>query len=212
MSWKIDHTTAEDFRFYGFIRDYHEKDNPHCPVLDLPEESGFTAVLDGQQRLTALNIGLRGSFSPRIKGRWWNNPKSYPKTRLYLNVLSEADENELGLRYDFQMLREPISQPEDDSAYWYPVFNLFKTEDVSDLMTEIATHQLGNNQVASKMIGDLWTAIHKTGILYFYEETNQDVERVLDIFIRVNSGGTTLFIQRPSVEHCHGRLVRSGCS
>jgi hypothetical protein len=59
-------------------------------------------------------------------------------------------------------------------------------------MAEIATHQLGNNPVASKMIGDLWTAIHKTGILYFYEETDQDVERVLDIFIRVNSGGTTL--------------------
>ncbi len=28
--------------------------------------------------------------------------------------------------------------------------------------------------------------------LHFYEETEQDIERVLDIFVRVNSGGTVL--------------------
>lgn len=38
----------------------------------------------------------------------------------------------------------------------------------------------------------LWDAIHKTASLHFYEETDQDIERVLDIFVRVNSGGTVL--------------------
>lgn len=192
LSWKIDPATAGEFRFYGFLRDYHEKDNPHCPVLDLPAGKTVVAVLDGQQRLTALNIGLRGSFAPRLKGGWWNNPKAFPKTRLYLNVLSEAEENELGMRHDFRMLREPVTQSDDGLAYWYPVFRLFEIEDIADLMAEVANHNLGNNKDASKLIGDLWKSIHNAGTLYFYEETDQDVEKVLDIFIRVNSGGTTL--------------------
>lgn len=192
LSWKIDPATAAEFRFYGFLKDYHEKDNPHCPVLDLPNDRTVVAVLDGQQRLTALNIGLRGSFAPRLKGGWWANPKAFPKTRLYLNVLAEAEENELGMRHDFRMLREPVTQPEDGSAYWYPVFRLFEIEDIADLMAEVAEHDLGNNKDAAKLIGDMWKAIHNAGTLYFYEELDQDVEKVLDIFIRVNSGGTTL--------------------
>jgi uncharacterized protein with ParB-like and HNH nuclease domain len=48
LSWKIDPATAEEFRFYGFIRDYHEKDSPHCPVLDLPPAKTVIAVLDGR--------------------------------------------------------------------------------------------------------------------------------------------------------------------
>jgi len=192
LSWKIDSATADGFRFYGFIRHYHEKDNPHCPVLDLPKDKTVIAVLDGQQRLTALNIGLRGYFAPRLKGGWWNNHKAFPETRLYLNVLSEAEENELGMRYDFRMLRAPATQPQDGSAYWFPVSRLFEVEDIADLMAEVAEHDLGNNKDASKMLGDMWKSIHNAGTLYFYEETDQDVEKVLDIFIRVNSGGTTL--------------------
>src|SRR3954463_6627655 len=51
LSWKIDPATAAEFRFYGFLKEYHEKDNPHCPVLDLPSDRTVLAVLDGQQRL-----------------------------------------------------------------------------------------------------------------------------------------------------------------
>jgi hypothetical protein len=192
LSWKIDPVTAAEFRFYGFIRQYHEKDRPHCPVLDLPRDGTVTAILDGQQRLTALNIGLRGSYAARVKGGWWNNPRAFPETRLYLNVLSEADENELGMVFDFRMLGEPVTQPDDGSAYWYPVYRLFEIDDIAQLMGEVAAHSLGNNEFASRMIGDLWKAIHNQGTLYFYEETDQDIEKVLDIFIRVNSGGEPL--------------------
>jgi hypothetical protein len=59
-------------------------------------------------------------------------------------------------------------------------------------MTELATRELGNNEFASELIGRLYEAIHSTPALYFYEEDDQDVEKVLDIFIRVNSGGTVL--------------------
>src|SRR6476620_6259956 len=59
LFWKVQAETSGKFKFYDFVRDYHERDAAHCPDLgSLPNQS-LTAVLDGQQRLTALNIGLR---------------------------------------------------------------------------------------------------------------------------------------------------------
>lgn len=193
LSWNVSAQTAEDFRFYGFIKDYHEKDNPYCPVLDIPDDRAVIAVLDGQQRLTALNIGLRGSYAARVRGGWWANPKAFPKKRLYINALADAPENDLGMRHDFRLLTEEQAQaPSDGSAYWFPVFRLFAITEIADLMAELASRDLGNNSFASQLIGRLFSTIHNAGSLYFYEETGQDVEKVLDIFIRVNSGGTVL--------------------
>lgn len=192
LSWKVEPETASKFKFYGFLREYHEKNNPHCPVLDLPGDKAVTAVLDGQQRLTALNIGLRGSYAARIRGGWWNNPKAFPEKRLYVNALAEAPENELGMKWDFRLLAGDPEQPDDGSAYWFPVSRSFDIDDIANLMTELASRGLGNDQAAAHLIGDLYKAIHTMGALYFYEELDQDVEKVLDIFIRVNSGGTTL--------------------
>ena len=43
------------------------------------------SVIDGQQRLTALNIGLYGSHAERIPRRWWNNPDAFPRRVLDKN-------------------------------------------------------------------------------------------------------------------------------
>ena len=64
LLWRVDAESASKYRFYDFVRDYHERDNPHCPRLPT-QRAALTAVLDGQQRLTALNIGLCGSMSTR---------------------------------------------------------------------------------------------------------------------------------------------------
>ncbi len=191
LSWQVEPETADQFRFYGFIREYHQKDHPHCPKLDLPKQK-TVAVLDGQQRLTALNIGLRGSFASRRKYGHRNKTQSYPVRRLYLNVLHDAPENDQGMRYDFQLLTEPVMQPVDGSAYWFPVYRLFEIEKVGTLMAELAKHNIGNNDHASGLIGELFDRVHNQPSLYFYEETDQEIDKVLDIFVRVNAGGTKL--------------------
>jgi Protein of unknown function DUF262 len=193
LSWSVSAATAAQFRFYGFLREYHQKDNPHCPVLDLPAGHAVTAVLDGQQRLTALNIGLRGSYASRVKSGRWTNPKAFPTRRLYVNALREAPDNELGMIYDFRLLTDAqAASPSDGSAHWFPLRRLYEMSELMDLMNELAARNLGNNRYATNLLGRLHKAIHDVGAIYFYEETDQDVEKVLDIFIRVNSGGTVL--------------------
>jgi hypothetical protein len=190
LSWKVEPST-EPFRWYGFMRDYHEKNNRHCPQLDVPSDRTVIAVLDGQQRLSSLNVGLRGSYAERIKGGWTQNEKSYPKKRLYLNVLDYAPDNELGMRYDFRFMAEPVAQPLDGSAHWFPVYSIAEMS-FGELMAAPAQHGVGDSALAGPMIGDLYQAVHNLPLLNFYEETGQDVEKVLDIFIRVNSGGEKL--------------------
>jgi hypothetical protein len=69
---------------------------------------------------------------------------------------------------------------------------IYQITDIADLMEEIASRDLGNNRYATRLLGRLHKAIHDAGAIYFYEEDGESVERVLDIFIRVNSGGTVL--------------------
>jgi hypothetical protein len=80
----------------------------------------------------------------------------------------------------------------DPETYWFPVQKVFETTELSDLWVHLADAGLGNDKTAIQMLSRLWQAIHNTQSLYFFEEDEQDVERVLDIFIRVNSAGTVL--------------------
>ena len=63
LFWRVEPENSGRYKFYDFVRHYHERDNPHCPVLDQLPNQPLIAILDGQQRLTALNIGLRGSIA-----------------------------------------------------------------------------------------------------------------------------------------------------
>lgn len=193
LSWSVKPGTAAQFKFYDFMRDYHEWTNPHCKVLDLAPETHVRAVLDGQQRLTALNIGLRGSYADRKPGAWRYRTWSYPVRRLYLNLAQLAQDNEDGRIYDFRLLSdEQLESFVGDSGYqWFPVHLCYEL-DIADLVGEVAARGMGSNPEAGKMAVKLWQVIHSDQSLYFYEEEDQDVERVLDIFIRVNSGGTQL--------------------
>ena len=58
LLWDVKPETAQSYTFYEFLTNYHERDNPYAGKATVPSGSGTTAVLDGQQRLTSLNIAL----------------------------------------------------------------------------------------------------------------------------------------------------------
>ena len=100
LFWKIDKETRAKFQFYEFIRDYHERDNPHNPKANLSGSEATIAILDGQQRLTALYIGLKGSYAEKLPWKWWKSDEAFPKKRLYLNLLSKSQNTDY--LYDFR--------------------------------------------------------------------------------------------------------------
>jgi hypothetical protein len=194
LSWRVLPETISRFMFYGFMREYSAFDKRHNPVVDIPANREVTAVLDGQQRLTSLNIGLRGTYAYRNKNGWANKAWSYPERRLYLNLLSDAPENEAGLKYHFAFLTKDQIEgaAEDETRKWLPVAEIFDAAEASAMIQIPARYNVGNNAAAVAMVGKLWQEVHHNASLHFYEEDDQDIERVLDIFVRVNSGGTVL--------------------
>ncbi len=124
LFWTVDAAHVDDFKLYRFIKDYHQLSAPHCAVADLPAGKPVTAILDGQQRLTALNIGLRGSHAQRSLGKWWENLSSYPVQRLYLNLCRLASENEQGMVYEFGFFKEPPASDPIHGIHWFPVHRI----------------------------------------------------------------------------------------
>lgn len=192
LFWKIERDTAKAFQFFDFSREYHQRDNPHCPPLGKVPDGPVTAVLDGQQRLTALNIGLRGSLAIKEANKWWNNPKAFPVKRLYLDLLHEPEPDENGEIYRFEFLTDEKSAAPAKGEFWFPVHVIFAMAEPSEPMVFLAQKQLGNMPRAVKTLHRLQQMVHSASVINYYEEESQSIEKVLSIFIRTNSGGTVL--------------------
>jgi len=194
LLWEVNPKNVGDFTFYSFITDYHEKDHPYAAKANVPFGSGLTAVLDGQQRLTALNIGLYGSHAEKLPKLWWSSPSAFPKKRLYLNLVADADDEELGLTYDFRFLTDQEAMPSSGTpSRWFLVRDVLQLEDAGPaIMQELdACHLLGDKAPFNRLFR-LFMAIREEPSFNAYLEDSQDSNKVLDIFVRVNSGGTTL--------------------
>ncbi len=192
LFWKIDPETAKNFRFFDSMREYHERDNPHCPPLGKAPDGPITAVLDGQQRLTALNIGLRGSLAVKEPHKWWNSPKAFPVKKLYLDLMHQPVADEEGAMYRFEFLTAERAALNSDSEYWFPVHQVYGMAESHQPMMYLAGINLGNNIGAVKALHLLQATVHNMPVVSYYEEESQDIEKVLNIFIRTNSGGTVL--------------------
>lgn len=184
----------QDQQFYGFLRDMHDRDAFHSPKLDVPASKPVTAILDGQQRLTALNIGLRGSWSWKIDRKRWNNPNAFPRRTLHLNLAQRAEEdNEEGWYYDFWF---PTGKEASSDEYrqWIPVTKVLEwtPNDFPQMQKWLSSRGLADNEYAASTLYKLMQTVHAAPVVMFFEETIQDVDRVLDIFIKVNAGGTKL--------------------
>ena len=193
LFWRVGRDGIKEYQFYDFMLHYHQRDNTRLPALGEVTRDEITAVLDGQQRLTALNIGLRGSYAYKLPRRWWNSSDAFPKRHLYLNILADAEENEAGMQYDFRFLTDGDAQASHDETHcWYPVRDVLKAEDTVDLADFLVDRQLGNQRGPLKFLARLHKVVHTEPVIAYYEEDDRDLDKVLDIFIRTNSGGTPL--------------------
>lgn len=193
LFWKVGREKVAEFKFYGFLKDYHEKDGRHNPVVALPENEGVTAILDGQQRLTSLYIGLRGTHASRTKWMRRTTVAAYPNRRLYLNLPEPASDSEDGLRYDLRFLSEDEKEKVKDEGFWFPVGGVLKFGRLMDIFDYLREHDLlSTSRHPQECLTTLFEAICNRPLINYYEEVAQDIEKVLNIFSRVNSGGTVL--------------------
>lgn len=192
LFWNVLPENSRQYVFYDFIRDYHALHGRHCPTLALPEPRPITAILDGQQRLTSLNIGLNGSHAEKLPRLWHNNPHAYPKKHLYLDLAHHAEDEELGYVYRFVFLSPAEAQAAPDGAHWYRVSEVLQLADGPPMFKYIQEVGLADHPHAYETLWRLHRTVHEDKVVAYYDEKDQDLDKVLHIFIRVNSQGEPL--------------------
>lgn len=196
LFWKIPKEKASEFKFYEFLREYHQKDNRHNLKANINGSDDITAILDGQQRLTSLYIGLKGSYANKIAYKKWDNPLAYAKKKLYINLLDIPSDN--SYEYEFKFLTKVESEESDENHYWFEVAKIMDLKEQYDVMNFMIEAGLSSNpnkekaKFANRVLYKLHSVIHVNKIISYYLEKNSELDKVLNIFIRVNSGGTTL--------------------
>ncbi|MGI8642221.1 MAG: GmrSD restriction endonuclease domain-containing protein [Pyrinomonadaceae bacterium] len=208
LFWQLDRSKIEEFTFYEFIKDYHERDKKHNEKTDDFGEGEIYGILDGQQRLTSLYIGLCGSYSHKEHRYRWHNDNAFPQRFLYLNILREKTakddddeiveaESELELKYDFRFLTDVEAKAKNDEEnYWFKVKDILGFEGLRAinpyLMERLANSSVEKYSFASDVLSILYEVVHIKEIINHYVEKSDKLDKVLNIFVRINSGGETL--------------------
>ena len=197
LFWTVRGDKKRDFQFYEFLRSYHEKTSRHNAKADVHGHNDVTAILDGQQRLTSLYIGLRGSYASKIKWRRWDDPTAFPKKEMYLNLaapLNEQERFQKDMLYNFAFLTTAEAAIRNENTFWFKVGTIldFSKDDPSQIFTYIVEQNLGNDKFPGYCLFKLSEVIQKTPVINYFEEEDPDLEKALNIFVRINSAGKPL--------------------
>lgn len=218
LFWHVDNERLGEFTFYEFIRNYHERDSKHNPKADLSGSGDITAVLDGQQRLTSLFIGLIGSYAKKDKAKRWSNSSAFPPRWLHLNLLkkftqedySDSDSNaepakssasDLDLEYDFYFLTSEEAQKDRENSpedyFWFKVSDILEFKKHSEISSYLIKNGLTTvseerAEFASETLFKLYSVVHEQPVINYFLEKQGNLDKVLNIFVRINSGGTPL--------------------
>lgn len=199
LFWKVPKEKVSEFKFYEFLRNYHQRKMTHNVKANLNGSDDVVAILDGQQRMTSLYIGLKGTYAYKMSYKRWDNPAAYPERKLYLNLLEPSEESDQ--KYDFSFLTEKEAQVRDDSHYWFLVGNILDIKQPYEVNNYLINNDLAfvkkpedkeRVMFANQTLSQLYYAVHVNGTISPYLEESTELDKVLNIFIRVNSGGTTL--------------------
>ena len=202
LFWLIDKEIFKKYVFNEFIRDYDEElGKMQRGKRATAIFSDYTAVLDGQQRITSLYMGVKGKYRTHIKGKAWDKPESYVDRYLCVDVLFVPGDDD---EYKFAFLpNEKINHFEKDidgnNEYWIKVSQVFEEDDVAD-MADIVDEIPENNSIiplnlrkeARKTLTTLYKGLRIVQNVNFYSAKNRSLTDVVDIFVRVNSGGQKL--------------------
>lgn len=211
MMWEVtDSKIKNGYKFYEFLKNYcqrFEVENPLKPTS--ASSKNFKAVIDGQQRLTSLYIGLCGTYAYKQPRTWWPNTKDdekLPPRKLYVDLKApvSSEDDESLMKYNFKFLTDKQYKDSlassDGKHHWYCLHEIRKAGHIDGasnvyrhfVMPYLTGNKLAENEFASDTLSQLYSVINHDALIHYFNEQNQEPDHVLDVFIRTNSGGTKL--------------------
>lgn len=201
LFWELEQSSQPKWQAYKFL-DTATTGGTRNEVANTQSVQALVLILDGQQRLTSLNIGLRGFYIEKKKYARYDDPDAYVRKRLFLNVahdpVAEGSEASDGVYHQFAFL-DP-AHVKSQNKVWFDVSRVLSVdneaafdamrEDLIDALPDYATKE--QMKIIRRNMDRLFRAIHRDNVISYYLEIEQDYDRVLDIFVRANAGGTKL--------------------
>lgn len=211
MVWLVKNKTLDSTNFFKFLQNYQEKWQETCEQFKpCGARENYYAVVDGQQRLNALYIGYTGSYAEKLSHKRWANAYDesiQPKEFLYINITHKLKDDDSTREYDFAFFSKNNLSKRDDKNQWFKVGDILNfdyieeedfTEDDEKIIEQINklgitnTFDESKKATAIKIIKRLYMVTFYLSIINYYQEEIQDLDKVVDIFVRANSGGVPL--------------------
>lgn len=199
LLWKIEGDVKPAWRFYQFLDKYVENARNHQNINSPYNHVGtndYYAVLDGQQRLTAIRIGLFGTYAyhERNKSKEYSE-NSFPTRRLYLRLLKNVG-SEYQLEYIFSFLKDSETNQADlikdkEDNLWFKVSALYAIHDSEGGIDDFCDDNELNKEQKT-ILRRLNRCVFEDKHINYYLEDNKSPDRAVNIFNRINSGGVSL--------------------
>lgn len=197
MMWEItSDKIKEDYKFYSFLRTFTQRYGEMNVALSTRGRTGsFYAVIDGQQRLNSLYIGIKGTYAEKLPRKHWTySEENFPPMKLYLEIKNVyTSYSEIDKQYNFKFLRkDQVKEFNKKSQFWFEVGKILTLSKPRDQFLYLQKIGLGDNEHSAILLDRLSSVLNKDTELTYYVEDEQNLDKVLDIFIRTNDGGTKL--------------------
>lgn len=203
LFWSLKEENINKYTFYKFIQNYHERDNYKNEISPRPElKNNIIGVLDGQQRMSSMYIALQGTYAYKKARCSWSNDNAFPMRALCLNLIGNREEDN---EYEFKFLTGEEREVINEDELWFEVKEILKWgndpeiddyyDELLEKVTEEIKEKITEKKVKSKIKGTL-RVLHKRivqdDLINYFDIQEQELDKILDIFIRVNSAGTVL--------------------
>ncbi|MCY1353476.1 hypothetical protein D9M69_398180 [compost metagenome] len=207
MFWDLPEGSQDDWEIYSFINDFRHG-SIHNDKAELQPGQPVTLVLDGQQRLTSLLIGLKGSYTVKRKHKRKKSDDAWDEKILFIDLAQSPETEEEGeddgvspiaehYRFDFF---DHDQRPQNKAGeLWFEVGLILAAKSEAELEQMLRNWVDANlnmddshRAIARTNLGRLWQAVWRDNALAYFTECSDSYDRVLDIFIRANSGGSPL--------------------
>lgn len=226
LFWRLHRQKAESYVFYEFLTEYDSRspyNRRHTGAFLHPEIIG---VLDGQQRLSSMYLGLMGTHTEKTPYKRSWTADAFPKMCLYLNLLSlpytlDANGKLQTLEeqnFEFRFLKpesaaseveRSVSNANEEKAqnepvFWMKVGQVLSWDDEPEFGRLIDQFRDGctseeqrtafneRRRLVERGLRTLHARIHRDELINYFEVAKDDLEDILKIFVRVNSGATIL--------------------
>ena len=183
MFWETSNLPAQPIGFYRFLDPDFTVGNPNVIFKNsmCPPTQTYNVVIDGQQRITSIYVGLCGSYK---------TAKAKNASALYIRLDKKCSASDMV--YDFQFLTtSQFNSKLKLGEKWCKVKDVYNP--AFNMFNAVTSMGLSSNEWGQKTLTKLVALFDNNDVINYYcINGKKTLDDVLDIFVRTNSGGYTL--------------------